>query len=103
MGGILWDLEGTGPVRSGGRLWCPRGGCGVLARKADRCLVTDINWKRMLAKSRALEASDKSIAVSMLEVVKTICRGRVVGAKLVVVLQCERVSVARERIKRLNS
>ena len=59
----------------------------MLARKADRCLVMDINWKRILAKSRALEASDKSIAVSMLEVVKTVCKVRVVGGKLVVVLQ----------------
>ena len=61
----------------------------MLARKAEESLGTDINWKRILAKSRALEASDKSIAVSMLEVVKTICRGRVVGGKLVVVLQYE--------------
>lgn len=27
--------------------------------------VTHINWKRMLARSSALEASDRSIAVSM--------------------------------------
>ena len=51
----------------------------MLVRKAGESLGTDINWKRILAKSRALEASDKSIAVSILEVINTVCRGRVVG------------------------
>ena len=58
-------------------------------------LGTDISWKRILAKSRALEASDKSIAVSMLEVVQYYMWKEGGGGNLIVVLR-QRANVENE-------
>ena len=56
----------------------------------------DISWKRMLDRSRALEASERSIAVSMLG-------WRLDGSSQeLVLLGCERVTGGNERSKGMN-